>query len=283
MPLPCGHLILDRYRIVSVAGSGGQATVYRALEETSGETVAVKVAGDADEAARLQREGEVLQRLACPRIVGWRDQGYDSSIQGLVLVLDWLPGVLLEEFASQVHGRRRDVGRIVMHVAEALAALHQQGFVMRDLTLTQVMVREQAGEVSATLMDLGMLRVLGSYSDLTAPGLVAGTPGFTAPELLLGRAVDERTDTYSLACVAWRLLTGQPPFLGPSPQVTYALQLLGPPDLPKEGITGSTPDQDPVLCWLRSGLAVRPEDRPGPPMDWAKGLEERLESDVDGM
>ncbi len=276
MSLSPGHRILDRYQVVRLAGRGGQAEVYLASDEATGERVAVKVARDCVGNQRLVREGDLLARIHSPHVVGYRDHGFDPGTGRMVLVLNWLSGCSLLKWVRRAPPVSEVVSRIVLQLAEALTAVHQVEHVMRDLSLSQVMVAGTRGLPDVILMDLGLARVLGSVLDLTEPGIAAGTPGYTAPEVILGRAVDARADTYSLACVAWHLLVGQDAFCGTCPQVTYALQLLGPPDLPKDLIAGSTPDQDSVLSWLRLGLAVRPEDRPGPPVDWAKGLKERL-------
>jgi serine/threonine-protein kinase len=276
MPLSPGHQISDRYHVVRLAGQGGQAEVYLAADEVTGDRVAVKVARDSGGSERLMREGDLLARIRSPHVVGYRDHGFDPGTGRMVLVLDWLSGCSLLQWVRRLPPASSAVSRILLQLAKALTAVHEAQHVMRDLSLSQVMVAGRRGLPDVTLMDLGLARFLGSVVDLTQPGLAAGTPGYTAPEVLLGRAVDARADTYSLACVAWRLLVGQEAFCGNCPQVTYALQLLGPPELPGGRTTGLASLDSSVVEWLRLGLSVHPEDRPGPPLQWAEGLVGRL-------
>ncbi|AHG91655.1 protein kinase [Gemmatirosa kalamazoonensis] len=207
---------VGRFRIVREIGRGGMGVVYEALDERSGERVAVKLLLDAlannDEmVARFEREARVLGALDHPNIVRLRDTGRSNG--HVYIAMDLVDGVTAEEVVRRCG--RLDLDTVVAiagPAAEAIDYVHQHGFVRNDVKPENIMVTS-AGRVC--VLDFGISRrgmADGEHGSRTRDGMLVGTPRFISPEQALGRSVDERSDVYSFGVVLYRLLTGVYPF-----------------------------------------------------------------------
>lgn len=206
----------DRYEIREPIGHGGMGTVYRAFDRTLGREVALKVLRadvTADEATiRLEREAQILARLEHPGIVPVHEVG--TLADGRVYyVMKLVRGQRLHDFARGAP--RADVLRVLLRVCETVGFAHAQGVIHRDLKPSNIMV---GGFGEVLVLDWGIARVRGlpdgsgdshalppsgSEDGDTAPGMVLGTPGFTAPEQAQGDSgqVDARADVYALGAI----------------------------------------------------------------------------------
>lgn len=233
-----GTLVLDRFRLDGILAWGGQSVIYTATDGQGGRFV-VKVGrpDTADPRAedRLRQEAAILRLLSHPALVAFTDFGRDQATGLCCLVEELVPGVPLARLLAdpELLDHRRSL-LVLKQIAEGLEALHELGFVMRDLHPAQVMVSSDSPEgVSATIIDLGLARPMSRDEALTDPGQVAGAAGFLAPELIRGGEASPAADVYSLAAVAYTLLAGRPPFEAASPEMVMALQLTMPaPPLP---------------------------------------------------
>lgn len=255
-------VLFDRYRLLEAAGSGGSAEVWRALDEETGEEVAVKRLHPivfADEAGRrrLQREFDALQALDEPHIVRVRDLRIED--RDAALVLDFVPGESLAQRLARAaaDGDDRDpiepetAVAIVEDVAAALAAAHAAGIVHRDVTPGNILLTPD-GE--ARLTDFGIAHASSDATHVTATGLLMGTMRYLAPEQLRGGTSTPASDLHSLAAVAYEMLAGRHAYEATSPVALAEAQQAGPP--PIEGVP-------PALdAAVRRGLAVDPSDRP---------------------
>jgi serine/threonine-protein kinase len=125
-----------------------------------------------------------------------------------------------------------DVLEILHQTAKGLEAIHFAGYLMRDLTPSQILVWRAESGLGVRIVDLGLARSIGHGSDLTDPEVVAGTPGYLAPELVYGINPTIAADVYSLAVVAFHLFSGQLPHHGIKGAATVAMQLaMEPPRL----------------------------------------------------
>ena len=225
-----GRKALDRYFITGILASGGQAVVYSAEDLRSGEKVAVKIAraGGLDDkgAQRLKLEAGVLASVRSRFVARYKASGHDSQMGCFCLVEELVPGVSLAMLMDRTEQLTlEEILAILEQVAAGLEALHRTGHIMRDLTPGQVMVDGSGADLRARLIDLGLSRSLIESSDLTDPFHMAGTPGYTAPELATGKPLGPSADTYSLAALAYEMLGGAPPFPTVAPEAILALQL----------------------------------------------------------
>lgn len=272
-----GTTLLGRYRVTGVVALGGQSVVYTAQDLERGDKVAVKIerGGSLESAGRrLEKEAEVLSRVRCKQVVGFRGAGWDPHAGRFVLAEELIPGTDLSTLLSSGDLPTAPVAlRIINQVARGLEALHRAGFIMRDLTPGQVMVHTTPTTVSVVLVDLGLTRRLHDDTGLTEPSALAGTPGFIAPELIHSTPVTPAADVYSLAVVAWLVLTGTSPFPDSGDEAVLTLQMAGDlPELePEKNIpAGNLSALRRVLC---RSLSPDPENRPGTPREFARLLE----------
>ena len=215
----------DRYKLQREIGRGGMATVYEAQDLKHRRSVAVKIfhPGLAESLGpeRFQREIQIASQLSHPHILTLFDSGEAGGF--LYYVMPFVRG---ESLRARL---RRDpqlpVGealRIARDIASALSYAHAYGVVHRDIKPENVMLYE--GE--AMVADFGIAKAVTAAGGeaLTQTGLIVGTPAYMSPEQATGEAVDGRSDVYSLACVLFEMLGGEPPFAG-APLASLARRL----------------------------------------------------------
>jgi eukaryotic-like serine/threonine-protein kinase len=220
-----GKVVGGRYHIVSLIGEGGMGVVYKA-EQRLGSTVrkvAVKtlhaeLSRDPSITARFHREVGTVAQLEHPNTVRVYDFG--STDDGtLYIAMEFLDGKALNrviETEGALDPRR--VGQIVRQIAGSLDEAHRQGIVHRDLKPENVLLIERAGEKDVVkLVDFGIAARTESAErekeqKLTQQGMVLGTPPYMSPEQFTGKALDLRSDVYSLGVMVYEMLTGQLPF-----------------------------------------------------------------------
>ncbi|HUN72208.1 MAG TPA: serine/threonine-protein kinase [Steroidobacteraceae bacterium] len=206
------------YRRVRQVASGTRADIFLAERIANGSLVALKVVRDEpeqDEASdaflRFLQEYEIAQRIRHPGIVRLFDLGV--SDHHAWLVMEYFPrGDLRRRMKSQI-APRWAVG-VAAAIARALAALHADGVVHRDLKPGNVMLREDG---SIALIDFGMSKDSAQRLDLTERGLIFGTPHYMSPEQGHGEPTDPRSDIYSLGIILYEMLTGGKPFRADNP------------------------------------------------------------------
>ena len=269
-------VLFDRYRLLEPAGSGGSAEVWRALDEATGEVVAVKrlhpvVFADEGGRRRLEREFHALQGLDEPHIVRVRD--LQVGEREAALVLDYVDG---ESLAQRMAGQSPEAPAvdperavaIVADVAAALAAAHAAGIVHRDVTPGNILLTRD-GE--ARLTDFGIARASTDATAVTATGLLMGTMRYLAPEQLRGGTSTPASDLHGLAAVAYEMLAGRPAYAASSPVELAEAQQAGPPP-----IDGVPPALDAAV---RRGLAVDPDQRPAGVRAFAASLADAASDD----
>jgi tRNA A-37 threonylcarbamoyl transferase component Bud32/tetratricopeptide (TPR) repeat protein len=213
-----GDILAGRFEIEGTAGAGGMAMVYRARERDTGRTVAIKVLRNATtlDEQRLQREAEVLAQLQHPAIVQYLDRGRTERAEPFV-VMEWLEGeTLAAHLAREARLTLSESLDLVRGVAEALSAAHGRGIVHRDIKPSNIfLLPEQTGGTlgAVRVLDFGLARPGHSSSRMTQTGAIVGTLGYMAPEQAAGGGeIDARADVFSLGCVFYECLTGQPAF-----------------------------------------------------------------------
>ncbi len=250
---------IGRYRLVEQIGKGGMGDVYRAIDSTSGATVAIKVlpqqfVSAPDIAERFARETEALRRLRHPHLVRFMDAG---EVDGQPFVaMELIDGLDLRQVLSA--SGRLPVPRaleIARAIADVAAYIHEQGFTRLDIKPGNVMV---ASDGRIVMLDLGLIRDERDRGNTaTNPNLMLGTPAYMAPEQITAGSVDARADVYALGCVLYEMLAGRAPILGESPMKTAMAQLS---ELPPQ--LSSVVDVPPALeAVVMRALAKAPEER----------------------
>jgi serine/threonine protein kinase/Flp pilus assembly protein TadD len=260
-----------RFTIERELGRGGMGTVYLAQDRKHRRAVAIKVleprVAAALGTARFQREIEIAASLAHPHIVGVHDSGDVDGV--LFFVMPYVEGESLRARLERDRSLRIDEAvRIAAAVADALAYAHGRGVVHRDIKPENILL--SGGH--ALVADFGVARAIAAAGaeTLTATGLLVGTATYASPEQAGGdREVDGRSDTYSLGCVLFEMLSGEPPFSGATTQA-IVLRHLGAPAPSVRVLRPSVPD------WLdqavQRALAKAPADRFATATDFARAI-----------
>ncbi len=200
-----GEVIGGRYRVEAELGQGGMGAVYWAVDEASGDPIALKRMLDPRRSRRaelrFQREFHTLASLRHPRVVEVYDYGVDEV--GPYYTMELLEGDDLRDImAAEGSLEPARVCALLRDVASALALLHARGLVHRDLSPRNIRVVDGR----AKLFDFGVLVNAGWVGD------VAGTPAYVAPEMVRGMPIDGRADLFSLGVLAYAMLTGARPY-----------------------------------------------------------------------
>jgi serine/threonine protein kinase/Flp pilus assembly protein TadD len=220
LPTRLQNAFNDRYDVTREIGRGGMATVYQARDRKHHRDVAIKILHPHLAASvgldRFQREVHIAARLNHPRILTLIDSGEADGL--LYYVMPYVQGESLRQrLLRERQLPAAEALRITREVASALGYAHTQGVVHRDIKPENIMLHE--GE--ATVTDFGISKALSARGGetLTLAGTTLGTPAYMSPEQASGDdELDGRSDLYSLGCVLFEMLTGQPPFTGPTAQ-----------------------------------------------------------------
>jgi formylglycine-generating enzyme required for sulfatase activity/tRNA A-37 threonylcarbamoyl transferase component Bud32/dienelactone hydrolase len=259
----------DRYRLERELGRGGMATVYLAYDLKHGRQVAIKTLHPELSAYlgadRFLREIQVIARLTHPHILPLHDSGEADGT--LFYVMPFVEGESLRDLLRREKQLPLDLAlRITREVADALHYAHQHGVIHRDIKPENILL--QAGH--AVVADFGIARAVDAAGGekLTETGLALGTPAYMSPEQASGDRVDARSDLYSLACVLYEMLAGQPPFTGPTGESVLRQHLIA--DLPD--VSRIRPVPTPVAATLARAMAKTPADRFSDTQEFADAL-----------
>ena len=238
--------IADRYEIKRELGHGAMATVYLARDLKHDRDVAVKVLRDdvgfALGAERFRREIELVTHLSHPHILPIYDSGQADG--ELFYVMPYVEG---ESLRAKLNRERQlsidEALRITCEVASALDHSHRHGIIHRDIKPENILLEDG----QALLADFGIARASSLTGEkLTSTGVSLGTPTYMSPEQgMADPNIDARSDIYSLGCVLYEMLAGQPPFTGNTTQALIARHSL---------------DQVPSLSVVRSSVPEEVED-----------------------
>src|SRR5690349_9673666 len=262
-----------------MVGEGGTSAVYRADHPQHG-VVALKVLReklrqDRTAVARFTREAKFGTRVQHPNVVRTIETG-ESGVGLHYLAIEWAAGEILERYAKRnAPLPREEVARIIMQIGDAVQAAHSAGIVHRDLKPDNVMYDPESHQVK--LLDFGIAAATDTAPDerLTRAGFFVGTLMYVAPEALSGELVTPAADQYSLATIAYLLLSGCLPFTAKTPREMFS-QLLSQPPTPlnsaKPGLKFSTAVEHVVM----RGLSKDPKQRYADSVTFAKELDTAL-------
>ena len=231
-----GSIIAERYHVLKKLGEGGMGQVYLAEHVKMGRKSAVKVmnpgmVNDADAISRFNREAANASRINHPNVAGIYDFG--ETAEGLIyLAMEFIEGEsltsLVEKNGALAPLRAADIAK---QAADGLAVAHDMGIVHRDLKPDNIMIaKNRDGSDCVKVVDFGIAKAAGAENQkVTKTGLVVGTPEYMSPEQLAGDKLDGRSDVYSLALVAYNMLTGKLPFEGETAQESMIMRLTDDP------------------------------------------------------
>jgi serine/threonine-protein kinase len=218
---------IGKYRLEAQIGRGATGVVYKATDPTLNREVAIKVlrpdAADAETLRRFRTEAAILARLNHPDIATIYELVHTDT--ELFMVMELVAGESLEAVATRAGRLAVDAAAyLIDRVLAALSHAHEAGIVHRDLKPANVMVTRVGG---VKVMDFGIARVY-TGERITQHGSMMGTPGYMAPEQILGNAVDARADVYAVGAMLYRLLAGVVPFDGDSAVAVIQRQISEP-------------------------------------------------------
>jgi serine/threonine protein kinase len=273
-----GRTLAD-YTLQGEVGEGGTSAVFRAEHPIHG-IVAVKVLReklrqDKTAVARFVREARYGERVKHPNVVQTIEVG--EAAPGMhFLAIEWAAGELLERYAKQ-HGPlpADEVATIIRQIADAVHAAHAVGIVHRDLKPDNVMYDPVTRQVK--LLDFGIATDtdMAPEQRLTRAGFFVGTLMYVAPEALSGELVSPAADQYSLATIAYLLLTGCLPFTAKTPREMFS-QLLSQPPIPLNAARANLRFSSAVEHVIMRGLSKDPRQRYLDTLTFARELDSAL-------
>ena len=262
----------DEYEILEEIGSGGMATVFKAVQKTLDRPVAIKQLkrsyhADSQIVKRFERESRVAASLQHENIVHiydyWKRPHY-------AIVMEYVDGTDLAGIIEKTGALPADVGiMIAIQVCSALEYAHMRGLIHRDIKPSNIMVKRN-GEVK--LMDFGIAHTR-NLEAITMPGTLIGTPAYMSPEQILGQPLDARSDIFSFGIVLYETLTGVKPFTDEETRAVTA-------KIMKDGFTSPRRVNSAIPCGvqriIKKCLRKKPQRRYASMMDLEKKLGKRL-------
>jgi serine/threonine protein kinase len=264
--------IKDEYQILGEIGSGGMATVYKAIQRSLDRPVAIKELKKAYHAddqivRRFERESRVAASLQHENIVHIYDYWNKPTY---AIVMEYVDGTNLAEVIEKSGALPVDIGiMIAIQICSALDYAHMRGLIHRDIKPSNIMIKRN-GEVK--LMDFGIAHTK-HLDALTLPGMLIGTPAYMSPEQILGQPLDVRSDVFSFGIVLYEMLTGAKPFTDEDTRAVTAKIVKDKYPSPRR-INRDIPRR--LQCVIRKCLRKKPKRRFGSMMEVEKKLGKRL-------
>jgi tRNA A-37 threonylcarbamoyl transferase component Bud32 len=218
----------NRYRNLTAIGEGGMGKVFQADDTMLQKTVAIKVLTKTlspEAHIRFQTEAKATARLNHPNIVRILDFGVTDAHEPY-MVMDFLDGDNLLKVLGEQSPLPLEVGlQIFFQIAAALSHAHGKGIMHRDLKPSNVIVMFEGDDevLSAKLVDFGIAKLFHEEQSVTSTGAILGSPLYMSPEQACGQPADARSDIYSMGCLMYECLSGEPPFRGASGMETMSM------------------------------------------------------------
>jgi serine/threonine protein kinase len=291
-----GRVIAGRYTVRAHIGGGGMADVFQATDEELGVDVAIKLLKPfmaSDELrARMVQEARAAAQIRHANLV--RVFGTGKLDNTAYIVMEMLAGPNLEQYVREYSEQRipwREALALLVPAIEALHAIHERGYVHRDIKPGNILVTREPGHApTAIVIDLGLVKPDRALRTVDSPpttevGRMLCTPGYTSPEQALGRPVDRRSDVYSMGITLYRVLTGRLPFHevhGRHVAAMLARHIYNEPTLLADA--AATAEIPPaVAAVVESALRKDPAQRPQTMLEFAEALRAAATSAAPGV
>jgi serine/threonine protein phosphatase PrpC len=258
--LEVGQVLDGRYRVTDLISRSGMASIFKAVDVTNEQVVALKVPfmqfeSDPGFYSRFQREQDIGRALQHPYILHLLDTPEQKKSRPY-LVMEFLEGQTLGHLMQRVHPMpEHDALKLVSRICEALHYMHEHDVVHRDLKPDNIMI---CNDGSIRIMDFGIAKFEGRRLTFGGFTPAMGTPDYMAPEQVRGKRGDRRTDIYSLGAILYEMVTGQTPFQGENPFVIMNNRLSGDPVAPREINEAVSPQVEEIIL---HAMARLPQDR----------------------
>jgi serine/threonine-protein kinase len=257
-----GKTLGGRYKIQSLIGQGGMASVYKAYDQNLQRSVAIKVihphlSNNPEFFRRFEEEATAVARLRHPNIVQMYDFHHDEDLY--YMVMEFVMGETLQTRLKRLNTSKRRLGieeaiAFTAEICDAAFYAHQRGMIHRDIKPANIMLDVNG---SAILMDFGIARMVDA-SQHTASGTVLGTAMYMSPEQIQGLQIDAKADIYSIGITLFEMLSGRPPFEADSAMTLMMMHMNDPvPDL-QELHPGTPPD---LVAITNKALAKNRDER----------------------
>lgn len=217
---------LEGYRFEEKIGEGGMGVVFKVWNEKLDKHFALKVlkkelAADKEAKARFEQETALARELDHPNLVAVYDHG-TTGRDCPYIIMDFVEGESLERLLKREHCLDSlRATAIFSQICEAVAYAHEKGVLHRDLKPSNILIRTAATGDSVKVVDFGIAKILPQVNretlNLTRTGEIFGSPYYMSPEQCMGEEIGTRSDIYSLGCLMYEVLTGNPPFKGDNP------------------------------------------------------------------
>lgn len=217
--------LADTYEFIGTIGTGGMGVIYKARQKMLNKIVAIKMLHshllNIQSMLRFQQEAKAASSLTHPNVISVHDFGISEQGQPY-MVMDYIEGTTLADLLKRKGALALpEAMDIFLAVCEALEHAHGHGVLHRDLKSSNIMLSEKEDGYSVHLLDFGIAKIIDTESggiaqQLTQTGEVIGSPLYMSPEQCMGKKVDHRSDIYSLGCILYEAVTGNPPHRGDS-------------------------------------------------------------------
>ncbi len=274
MSVILGKMLDGRYELVEFLGKGGMALVYRAIDQRTGHSVAVKILRpefnqDEEFLGRFEREATTASKMSHHNIVNLLDVGQDGEIR--YLVMEYVRGRTLKEVIQQKGALPPAVAaQIGIRILSALQHAHKNGIIHRDIKPQNILVHSD-GLIKVS--DFGIARVAGSNT-ISHNDSVMGSVHYFSPEQAQGKEVTFASDLYSAGVVLYEMMTGQPPFDGETP-VAIALQHISGKARPISELNPAVPPAMERV--VAKAMEKQPENRYQSALEMAQDLQRTLQ------
>jgi len=262
MSLERGQIVLDRYRVKSLLGKGGMGEVYLGLHDRLDFPVAIKIlnGGDPTFPARFEREARIMARIRHHNVVSILDFGWLDD-RTPCIIMDYVEGDSLKERIEAMGAIPWvDTLDLLQGLLSGLEVIHDASVLHRDLKPSNVIVAHGDPE-TAKLIDFGIAKpLIDDATQLTQSGQLMGTPGYMAPERLMEKPADNRSDLYSVGFILFEMLTGLRPFPGDTLEAVVKRAMYAAP--PAKAPAGLPQLPDSLIHLLAVSLDINPDVRP---------------------